>query len=393
MSYESAGQSASSSSKVVDLTQNSYIPSASICSSSAYDSAEDLVFEHICGLYQVYDHILSATLSARGLDQFAVTIMDQLASNPDFHDICTWRLNLREFCIVIIRTELLYQLTSMYGLQLELCTPHRRPEHWFQSFFLARCGVDNLSDLTSSQAVQDDLACWYYVTVVSPTDSADFMAISQGLRLGRFSSSQLVHIFQSRFESLQEHWIRFVLCFGICEWPDYVKYKSLVDRLAVEETFSVFCHYSQMEVKLDRDLFFTSMLVAVTHLYWMKWQNLDSVFYLSRLLCLLRHQEPSICKGFIAYGAAILDMDLSDAGLSSEQVLSFTLLQLMNAFQDICFRSQSVQKSSVSQSFTVSLPLKVVRKLGFSTPVEHLGTIRNYVFFSVLPQLRNKSFI
>ena len=281
--------------------------------------------------------LADATSSISGFDKLVADSTDKLKQITELQEAGAWGPKNKVHIHQILTTELLYQLTRMYGLELELATPHQRVDGWLRTFLSNNCQANLPKDLVSNQAACHELALWYQVTIVhSSEDTWEARQKVDALRRGAVEPGQIFSYFKGRFEALQDQWIRFVHLFGLQLWPMYNQYKAVADQFAEQDASYSVAFKSQFmnrSFSMQSSQFYSAVIAALPHMYWSKTKQIINTFFLARLLFLLITQEPSLCKGLLSYASAIMFLDFKRVYISYAGILNSNLVQLLEHLQ------------------------------------------------------------
>ena len=336
-----------------------------------HSQLEGVVLQHMrWKLLDMGQAVDAATASRIAFQSLVLLIIESLRQKAAVQDAGVWG-----HCRQILSTEVLYQLTTMYGLELELGTPHKRSEGWLATFLLDRCRASSFSELASVPSLCHDIALWYQVTVVSTEDTQEAMEKVEALRVGSVDSVQILGLFKGRFEVLQEHWIRFVHLFGLNAWPLYKQYKDVVDRFVDQETVVFQSRFMYLiHMSMDSSEFYSVVIASLPQMHWLKWQNISGMFLLSRFLRLLMFHEPSVCKGLLWYAPAILALDMSVTYLSHDLMVTGDLLFLLQLMVQVVI-IHNADLHSLVHMLCINMPKKSRQKRKRGSQVELISIV------------------
>ena len=372
-----------------------YFAWQSACSrKQSYAQFEGIVLPHmrwkLLDLAEVAD---AATSTPSGFENLVAQSIQRLKQNAELSEAGAWGPKNKVHCVQILTTEVLHQLTRMYGLELELATPHQRVDGWLRNFLLVKCQANSVSDLATNHSLCHEIALWYQVTVVSTEDTQEAMNKVEALRVGAVDSLQSLSLFKGRFEALQDQWIRFVHLFGLNAWPMYNQYKDVAERFVDQETGSFVVldsKFMRKSFSIQSSQFYSAVIAALPHMYWLKWKNFSSTFFLARLLSLLATQEPSLCKGFLCYASAIMAMDFSQVYLNHVTMLTGNLVYLLEHLMIVVHR-HTADYHSLLHTLYIRMPKKWVNKRKLNMLHDNIITLSTFVHQCALPEARRNA--
>ena len=213
----------------------------------------------------------------------------------------------------------------------------------------------------------------------------------EALRVGSVDSVQIWGLFKGRFEALQDQWIRFVQLFGLNAWPMYKQYKDVAERFVDKETVVFESRFMDLVyISMESAQFYSVVIASLPQMYWLKWKNISSTFFLSRFLRLLMTQEPSLCKGFLCYASAIMALDMSVTYLSHELMVRGNLLFLLEHICEVVLMHIADHQSLV-HTLCINMPKKWLNKRKRNRQVDHQINLQAFVHQCALPQVRKKT--
>ncbi len=102
------------------------------------------------------------------------------------------------------------------------------------------------------------------------------------------------------------------------------------------------------------------MVSALTFMHWRAFRDRNSLFFLARFFALFTAYEPSLLKGLLCYGAAIIQLDFTHLFHSLEYLLASNIVEMTEKFQKAV--RAVADASSLVHTLQVVLPDKYRNK-------------------------------